>query len=530
MHHPLRMANSMNQMPLTTVQDITTKALHDAVNQKDPNLLYELFVTNVRQLAVTGKGQQLIKLAMFAGDNSADGVFLRRTFAILGHLVNLEYEISEALARELEIEAKDSPVYDFILKVIHYVYAISRFAKGDLQGSKKAIEIALKKERLSGDLDPIDKIQLIRIYCSILVAESNDYEILTQLEKAERIANASSVNNFASHLMSIKAMALHEQGEYIKSFDLAKSVVTASEANGFSGIHSAIDVKFIMSKCYFAFSKLEQANEILEEIKIDAIKYSLHPWYVLAEGSIIRNLAGAAQTKESLDRVIELRNFINKFSNPYDFTWMVDISELYVRFKLKDHNRVREISQRLPNFYFVKQVVHAITYVDGKLPNIEEIFKLPETTPRQKIYKYMYLSEYPATTKTSPKQYMKDALRIAEKTGNREIFVKQIGSHLNLILNIASEEPSLFLQELTRDCLKKVELETMAFNTQNESLTTREIQVLRQLLTGKAIVQIGKDLHISQNTMKTHLRNIYRKLQVDGRKSAVEKAKANFII
>jgi ATP/maltotriose-dependent transcriptional regulator MalT len=41
---------------------------------------------------------------------------------------------------------------------------------------------------------------------------------------------------------------------------------------------------------------------------------------------------------------------------------------------------------------------------------------------------------------------------------------------------------------------------------------------------------IGKELHISQNTMKTHLRNIYRKLQVDGRKSAVEKAKANFII
>jgi ATP/maltotriose-dependent transcriptional regulator MalT len=32
------------------------------------------------------------------------------------------------------------------------------------------------------------------------------------------------------------------------------------------------------------------------------------------------------------------------------------------------------------------------------------------------------------------------------------------------------------------------------------------------------------------NTMKTHLRNIYRKLDVDGRESAVEKAKSLFLI
>jgi DNA-binding CsgD family transcriptional regulator/tetratricopeptide (TPR) repeat protein len=524
------MANSSHQPPRATVQKITTNALHDAISQNDTNLLYELFVTNARQLAVTGKGQQLIKLAMFAGDNSTDGVYLRRAFAVLGHLVNLEYEVSESLAHELEIEAKDSAVYDFVLKVINYVYAICRFAKGDLQGSKTAIKIALNKERSSGDLDSVDKIQLIRIYCDILVAESNDREILAQFDKAERIANASPVNNFAIHLLAIKAMVLHEQGEYLKAFDLAKSVVATSEANGFSGVHSAIDAKFVMSKCYFAFSKLDQANEILEEIKADALKYGLHPWYVLAEGSIIRNLAGTAKMKESLEKTVELRNFINKFHDPYDFSWLVDISELYLRFKLKDHNRVREISQRLPEFYYVRQVVDAITYVDGKLPNIDEVLKLPESTPRQKIYKSMYLSEYPATTKTSPKKYMKEALRIAQETGSREIFVKQVGSHLNLILNIASEEPSLFLEELTRDCLKRVELENADLLLKNESLTSREIQVLKHLSTGRSIGQIGKELHVSQNTMKTHLRNIYRKLQVDGRKSAVAKAQENFLI
>ena len=40
----------------------------------------------------------------------------------------------------------------------------------------------------------------------------------------------------------------------------------------------------------------------------------------------------------------------------------------------------------------------------------------------------------------------------------------------------------------------------------------------------------AKQLHISQNTMKTHLRNVYRKLGVDGRHSAVEKAKKLLLI
>jgi DNA-binding CsgD family transcriptional regulator len=209
---------------------------------------------------------------------------------------------------------------------------------------------------------------------------------------------------------------------------------------------------------------------------------------------------------------------------------MADISEMFVRYRLKDLNRVQELAKRIPDLYFVKQVVLAMTYIDGKLPPIESALKLSERTPKEKIYKYLYLSEYPATSTDNPKKYMREALRIGQETGSREIFVKQIDTHLNLILSLASEEPSMYLEELSRDCLNRHELETSMRDLKNESLTSRELQVLKHLATGKAINIIGKELHISQNTMKTHLRNIYRKLQVDGRKSAVEKAKANFII
>jgi ATP/maltotriose-dependent transcriptional regulator MalT len=57
-------------------------------------------------------------------------------------------------------------------------------------------------------------------------------------------------------------------------------------------------------------------------------------------------------------------------------------------------------------------------------------------------------------------------------------------------------------------------------------LTKREIEIVGHLASGKPITAIGASLHISHNTMKTHLKNVYRKLGADGRDQAVEKAKS----
>ncbi len=514
----------------TGVRDVSVKALEDVLATGNTTLIFDLLISNARQLALTGKGQQLIKMAPYMGDETPSGIAIRKGFVMLGHVVDLDFEVAEALANELHIEEKDNPVFDFLEKITHYVFAVCKFARGDLAGSLNSIDISLNSKTITSDLGDTDKINLIRMRCAILMAESSDVKIEEQLNLAQKIADNSDENIFGVHLMAIKAMVLNEKGEYLKAYELAKSAVNASDANGYIGVTSALDAKYVMAKCLFAFAKLNQANDILEEIKAEALKYGFKAWYVIAEGFLIRNLAALARMSEALERTNKLREFINQYTEQYDLAWLVDTTEIYIRFKLNDTNRVQEIAKRIPDLYFVKQIVAAITYIGGKLPAIEEVLKLPERTPKQKIYKLLYLSEFPATTTTSPKSYMREALRIGEETGSREVFIKQIDTHLNLILSLASEEPSLFLEELSRECLKRHELEKSTRDLNNESLTSREQQVLKHLATGKAINEIGKELHISQNTMKTHLRNIYRKLKVDGRKSAVEKAKSNFII
>lgn len=54
-----------------------------------------------------------------------------------------------------------------------------------------------------------------------------------------------------------------------------------------------------------------------------------------------------------------------------------------------------------------------------------------------------------------------------------------------------------------------------------EPLTDREVEVLQHLPTMMSNAEIAYGLHLSVNTVKTHLKSVYRKLGVDGRRDAV---------
>jgi ATP/maltotriose-dependent transcriptional regulator MalT len=58
-----------------------------------------------------------------------------------------------------------------------------------------------------------------------------------------------------------------------------------------------------------------------------------------------------------------------------------------------------------------------------------------------------------------------------------------------------------------------------------DPLTTRELQVLRLLVGGLRLADIGAELYVSRNTVKSHASHIYTKLGVSGRSQATEAAR-----
>jgi DNA-binding CsgD family transcriptional regulator len=56
------------------------------------------------------------------------------------------------------------------------------------------------------------------------------------------------------------------------------------------------------------------------------------------------------------------------------------------------------------------------------------------------------------------------------------------------------------------------------FEKKVNTLTERELEIYNLLIKGKKNHEIAEDLYITDNTLKTHLRNIYKKLNVAGKK------------
>ncbi|WP_018986975.1 response regulator transcription factor [Methylophilus methylotrophus] len=61
-------------------------------------------------------------------------------------------------------------------------------------------------------------------------------------------------------------------------------------------------------------------------------------------------------------------------------------------------------------------------------------------------------------------------------------------------------------------------------------LSARETQVLKHVSQGKSLSEISVMMELSHHTVKTYLRRVYEKLEVNSKLQAIEKAKNNFWI
>lgn len=90
-------------------------------------------------------------------------------------------------------------------------------------------------------------------------------------------------------------------------------------------------------------------------------------------------------------------------------------------------------------------------------------------------------------------------------------------------------EPDILLQQINAlargevvfsDSVKQALLDRSSSSTPLDCLTEREISVLRLVATGLSNKQIANQLFISEETVKVHIRNLLRKLNVHSRVAA----------
>jgi LuxR family maltose regulon positive regulatory protein len=121
-------------------------------------------------------------------------------------------------------------------------------------------------------------------------------------------------------------------------------------------------------------------------------------------------------------------------------------------------------------------------------------------------------------------QALEQALDLAEAEGLRRAFVDE-GVPVRALLQRHFERPTAHAAFIT-DLLDHIESRRPAPDAELRSrLTERELVVLGYLPTEMTARHIAEALTVSETTVRTHLHHIYAKLDADGRRDAVRRAR-----
>ena len=505
-------------------------ALFHASKSEDRDLLKWILKNNIRTMAATGKGDFLLQWSKIIGDKSASGYARRLSLQIAAHVVNLEFERAQALILELLVIIKGSEIEVFLEKSASVSSATINYFNGNLSKLNFDAEIVLSPVQNVRDVENIDKLHVLRLLSNQALALENFEECIKIYVRAQKYLSLDYAPLPMYYLNAISAAASFAEGNYFEAFEIACTGIETAEINNYTGIAGSADLHFIRARCLLEFSKIDEALDAFNLVRTIALASKQKVWYILADGYLLRQYVLEGRVEEAFEGIKEQRELIQSVSSINQLSSLVDANEAFLRYVMRDYDRVLALLDRMPEGHFVSRYKPRIMELQGKKIPDAHSETLPTKTPRDLLYKYLNDVVAAIDRETEALGHLQKCLDLAALYGARETLLRQKPAVLNLIIKASGARPTVYLEELARAAADRLKKQDQNNSGMSEALTKREIEILKNLSTGKPISAIGSSLHVSQNTMKTHLRNIYRKLEADGRHSAVEKAKSLFLI
>jgi DNA-binding CsgD family transcriptional regulator len=455
---------------------------------------------------------------------------MAKGFEAIGSMIDLNFTKCLLLLDDLESTTENLEINMWVMQISNLCRAHINFHKGDFIHALQYARAALDSPIKSGTIDPIDQGRLIRLVCSIKLIQSDIKGVNKCAQEILNIANPDNLIDLSHTKSAIKAMQLLVQGNYKQAYEIASAVVQLEEVAGRSGITAPFDCRAVMARCLYEFSQHDQAIEMLEIAKTRALESKSNTIYWLCEVGQIRVLAQDINNFGQVTaRIEKLRDELLKNSTLDKLSWLIDLAEVFFRHTTNENHRVASLVNRNPTNPYI-QMLGRSQAKELNARDIKSVRELPEVTPFEIIYKNLLLSQFSSEGVKKQRKHLEAALNKAEEVGAKEIFLRQDNLTLESVINISEKINSQWMESLARACLDRINSRNALLNFRGEQLTHREIEVLKYLSTSKSIEQIGRTLHISKNTMKTHLRNIYRKLNVSDRNQAAEVAKEKLLV
>ena len=525
-------ANQIAVSELFQLRNQLNLAISHAIKSGDSEYLRKMFKPALRKLITRGDGRNILYWSNYLPlDNTRNRLFAEIA-TIMGHLVSYEFDRTIQLIEKMRFSYKDSPLSPFIDRINAAALAHVAFCRGRLSEFDNQMEVIFREPMTEPEIEQSDRLGILRIFAARSFIFEDSATLNSIEAEVREIIKASNLPDDLFVWQTIRAMKLFLEGEYLQALDAASLSEEIGELNEYAGFYGYTEAIYIKARCYLEFCEAAKANDELEKLAKLAREWQQWPWVFMAESYLARILMMNGKVEEAFAVVRDHRKLAAEFKGEDGLSLIIDINELFLRFWVKDYERSAQILNRLPKdlifTYQYRQALSAVSKNEVKKKTAPEI--LDSDSAREKIWKSLVGCEANISQETLAMDSLKVGLDIGARVGAKETFLRQDPTILELIIRSASKRPTVYLEELARAAAARMNNKNNQNAALTQPLTKREIDVLRSLATGKPITAIGKTLHISHNTMKTHLRNIYRKLSASGREEAVSKAQTLFII
>lgn len=511
----------------------------NAVKEKDPLRALELFglaqnleaaaslaISNLQYLIHRGDLELLSKWAPVISKAAGGGNKGTKLLKAFGLYATGKYDQLKAALRELETGLQSGAESE----VVSYESALLRVRLNFAYG--KFDEVFAGTSALGPAPEP-DRHRITNVAYS---ATSKALSASFYLQDPDRFFNyydqiAPNFKDSDSNLSDIainnfKAMAAFLTGQYLDAHEYALAACTIAESIGVTGSYFPYESAFVLMDTSLEFGEDEKSQGFIQKYLALAIKTNQYPWIAAfhTKAALVKLQNG------DLDAALKLiekgRTFVTGSLFGPDIAFLLDGHELLVRLALGEMERVERLLQRLPETRQIK-ILKIVLEISQNPENFTRLSSaIPEDTAREKFHKELLLANVmAAVSPDAAKAHLLRAIDIAEPNGYFRAFLNLSPQVKSYVLELSEEHSSIYIENLAGAIRNQSKMMASSIALEQSPLTRREIEILRKLETGNPILEIAASLNISKNTIKTHLKNLYRKLEVEGRDEAVTRGR-----
>jgi ATP/maltotriose-dependent transcriptional regulator MalT len=436
----------------------------------------------------------------------------------------------EVLATCASIESKYSTIKSPSLYIVE-LWGLKARAHFNLGNFKEVIRIAeemLESEESKTDYGSagIRMTNTLRIATSASFLREN-YEALLRYSALINDPEDAVVKEVIMTATQSK-VALAE-GRYKRAFDFANIALKAARRHNITGVYASFDAAYVMSEYYRESGEYDLALEILNEFEPVAKAHRVWVWHIALIAK--RALIYSSQNKinEALNILRSTREGYSGHEIDSEIFRILDEHELLIRVKLGDTERIGELLYRMPQT--ATTLAFSTAYAAMKNPSAAKsiLSSYDVSNPRTELARELISAEVFKKDPSQALEHLQNAVAIAMSQGAKSVFLNQTSEVQDLLFRLANMQPTVYMEQLSAMIRKNQSDSLRDTMGLQEPLTKRELDILRRLSSGLPITKIAESLHISHNTIKTHLKSIYRKLAVESRKEAIERGVELFL-